>query len=541
MADIQCLEINAESGAAEICLTVTPGRSICVTFDQCPPVDSASLQLGTGANNAYYGDKGKIAYDHSQKPHAPSNAEKNVQSDWNEAGLLDDAFIKNKPTKLSQFENDPAYINCGQVPACEEDPVFNAWKTATPPMYPGGNLSDLINDTGFIDDITATEDPVWPISYLKFRRNGVIHDVTEIPKPDGLVSGGAVAWTGGLTFSVSAAAYYIGGELYTSGAGTAFVPNADPDDPRLDVIVLDSTGAIGVVVGIPAPNPAEPSINLSTQVKLSTVFLPAGAADIIVVPTDIYVTGGSWDDDARTLTLTRTGDLPDIVIQTNAMAKEDIIPVITNINGGYLYNGFVVTNIWPIAPTGWHIPSVTEWNTLRTNLGGTAVAGGKLKDDTVNIGFTDAQDNQYGFCARSSGRRNRTTGDFTGDGVFAGWWASNGTSYYSISQGSEVLSSTTGNDSYKPMGLSIRCIKDDANDPGAVTGLSGKVYPTVKIGDQVWMAANLAEEVFNNGIQTMPNPEMSDAIWAGAGGPHVLLLCGCSDKRRNGRQVANRP
>lgn len=519
MADIQCLEINAESGAAEICLTVTPGRSICVTFDQCPPVDSASLQLGTGANNAYYGDKGKIAYDHSQKPHAPSNAEKNVQSDWNEAGLLDDAFIKNKPTKLSQFENDPAYINCGQVPACEEDPVFNAWKTATPPMYPGGNLSDLINDTGFIDDITATEDPVWPISYLKFRRNGVIHDVTEIPKPDGLVSGGAVVWTGGLTFSVSAAAYYIGGELYTSGAGTAFVPNADPDDPRLDVIVLDSTGAIGVVVGIPAPNPAEPSINLSTQVKLSTVFLPAGAADIIVVPTDIYVTGGSWDDDARTLTLTRTGDLPDIVIQTNAMAKEDIIPVITNINGGYLYNGFVVTNIWPIAPTGWHIPSVTEWNTLRTNLGGTAVAGGKLKDDTVNIGFTDAQDNQYGFCARSSGRRNRITGEFTGSGIFAGWWASNGTSYYSISQGSEALSSTTGDDSYKLMGLSIRCIKDDANDPGAVTGLSGKVYPTVKIGDQVWMAANLAEEVFNNGIQTMPNPEMSDAIWAGTGSP----------------------
>ena len=35
------------------------------------------LTLGTGASNAYYGDKGKIAYDHSQTTHAPSNAQKN--------------------------------------------------------------------------------------------------------------------------------------------------------------------------------------------------------------------------------------------------------------------------------------------------------------------------------------------------------------------------------------------------------------------------------------------------------------------------------
>jgi hypothetical protein len=35
------------------------------------------LTLGTGSGNAYYGDKGKTAYDHSQAAHAPSNAQKN--------------------------------------------------------------------------------------------------------------------------------------------------------------------------------------------------------------------------------------------------------------------------------------------------------------------------------------------------------------------------------------------------------------------------------------------------------------------------------
>jgi hypothetical protein len=38
------------------------------------------------------------AYTHSQATHAPSNAEQNVQSNWNETGTTSDAFIQNKPT-----------------------------------------------------------------------------------------------------------------------------------------------------------------------------------------------------------------------------------------------------------------------------------------------------------------------------------------------------------------------------------------------------------------------------------------------------------
>jgi hypothetical protein len=58
---------------------------------------SESLALGETATTAYYGDRGKVAYDHSQSSHAPSDAEKNVQSDWNETNTNSDAFIKNKP------------------------------------------------------------------------------------------------------------------------------------------------------------------------------------------------------------------------------------------------------------------------------------------------------------------------------------------------------------------------------------------------------------------------------------------------------------
>lgn len=38
------------------------------------------------------------AYQHSQAQHAPSDAEANVQADWNEADTSSDAYIKNKPS-----------------------------------------------------------------------------------------------------------------------------------------------------------------------------------------------------------------------------------------------------------------------------------------------------------------------------------------------------------------------------------------------------------------------------------------------------------
>ena len=51
------------------------------------------------------------AYNHSQSTHAPSNAEANVQSDWNVTDTNSDAYIANKPTKVSAFTNDVKYVN----------------------------------------------------------------------------------------------------------------------------------------------------------------------------------------------------------------------------------------------------------------------------------------------------------------------------------------------------------------------------------------------------------------------------------------------
>ena len=82
---------------------------------------SASLALGETSSTAYRGDRGKIAYDHSQAAHAPSNAEKNiiVGVQRNGTDLTVDSNRKvniTVPTKTSELSNDSGFTTSSDIP-----------------------------------------------------------------------------------------------------------------------------------------------------------------------------------------------------------------------------------------------------------------------------------------------------------------------------------------------------------------------------------------------------------------------------------------
>ena len=112
-------EISGESGKIYIDLhTGKTYRWSGSTFG----VISETLALGETSSTAYRGDRGKVAYDHSQTAHAPSNAQQNVQSDWN--ATSGDAFIKNKPaipTKVGELTNDKDYATKNEVAEAIDD------------------------------------------------------------------------------------------------------------------------------------------------------------------------------------------------------------------------------------------------------------------------------------------------------------------------------------------------------------------------------------------------------------------------------------
>jgi len=85
---------------------------------------------------------------------------------------------------------------------------------------------------------------------------------------------------------------------------------------------------------------------------------------------------------------------------------------------GRLYNWAAAMKACPI---GWKLPSTAEWGTLVNYVGGSSIAGGKLKS---SIGWKDSGNgtDDYGFSALPGG--GNSGGDFDDAGYYGYWWSS---------------------------------------------------------------------------------------------------------------------
>jgi uncharacterized protein (TIGR02145 family) len=134
---------------------------------------------------------------------------------------------------------------------------------------------------------------------------------------------------------------------------------------------------------------------------------------------------------------------------------------------GKLYNWYAVTDSRGLAPQGWHVPSDTEWTTLSDYLGGSAIAGGLLKDTDISYWTTPntGATNITRFTALPGGARG-ASGGFVVINNSAYFWSTTeniGTPVYayyrSLSYANTTLSRiSTG--TFKQYGLSVRIIKD---------------------------------------------------------------------------------
>ena len=126
-----------------------------------------------------------------------------------------------------------------------------------------------------------------------------------------------------------------------------------------------------------------------------------------------------------------------------------------------MYNGFAV-NGGKLCPTGWHVPSNDEWNTLVTFIGG---EGGRKLKETGKIHWTDEPEgtNDYGFTAIPSGWRSEL-GYFSKIENSVDWWTT--TEYNANDQWVFGISPDSGMNFIYPWhnkknrGASLRCIKD---------------------------------------------------------------------------------
>jgi uncharacterized protein (TIGR02145 family) len=122
-------------------------------------------------------------------------------------------------------------------------------------------------------------------------------------------------------------------------------------------------------------------------------------------------------------------------------------------------------NVQGICPSGWHIPTNTEWGTLMTTLGTITLAGGKLKEDGLYHFFiTNAG------ATNSSGFTSLPTGQRFSSGTFN--YINKSVQYWTITAGqapatdvyyggtSYSTGAATNGQFLKTSGVAVRCVKD---------------------------------------------------------------------------------
>lgn len=139
---------------------------------------------------------------------------------------------------------------------------------------------------------------------------------------------------------------------------------------------------------------------------------------------------------------------------------------------GYMYGGYAVTS--NICPTGWHVPSQTEWKTLGDVIGGGynmyTVAADRMKQYSIwkyngsffyqvffwNSGMTG--DNSSLFSARGGGYYNY--GD-QGLRETSYWWTGTSLRYVRIDRAQgQLYGAVSTLQGYSDQAYYIRCVKD---------------------------------------------------------------------------------
>ena len=155
-------------------------------------------------------------------------------------------------------------------------------------------------------------------------------------------------------------------------------------------------------------------------------------------------------------------------------------------------------------PIGWHVPTQEEFETLSITLGGDTESGIHLKETgLVHWNDPNVANNSSGFSAVGSGHRGFTDGSFYNIKDNTMFWVSDASFMYYMQNDSSILYMLSIESSY---GFSVRLIKDDDTwiEGDTMLDNDGASYPTVKIGNQVWMAKNLNQTKYND-LTTIPN------------------------------------
>ncbi len=177
------------------------------------------------------------------------------------------------------------------------------------------------------------------------------------------------------------------------------------------------------------------------------------------------------------------------------------------VHQGILYNKYVIYNAGSVAASGWKVPDIADFDVLKAFL--SPGSGSKLREANPDYwnGIT-GNTNASGFNMRGIGTINA-------EGVFLNeLYKKENCFYHALNaadpQGANTVMLTYYHDELATnagsgfkMGLPLRLLKETTSlshgQSGTYTGNNGKVYSTICIGAQEWLAYNLCETRYRDG------------------------------------------
>ena len=386
-------------------------------------------------------------------------------------------------------------ISGGSISSDGNSPITEkgiCWNTSPNPTITNSHTSDGTGTNSFVSNLTPLSENT--TYYVRaYATNGV---GTSYGNELSFTSNAIVAPT--ITTTVASNVKQItadsGGNI-TSDGGSAVISrgicwNTTGTPTLTDPKTLAGSG-LGIFSAIAinlAPNTTyflrafatnSAGTSYGTQISFTTQNLSIPGGGVTDIDGNTYTTvilgGKEWMVENLRTTKYRNGDLLTNVTGSD-WTSNDLHTGIWcyynnnssyNITYGKLYDWYAASDSRQIAPEGWHVPSIGEWDALIAYLGGADIAGGKLKDFASGnwISPNTGADNSSGFKAMPGGYRSGNNSSFSNQGLKGLWWTTDqGNSFYGknriLSNNSTAVTENFSVSDYKSSGLSIRCVKD---------------------------------------------------------------------------------
>jgi uncharacterized protein (TIGR02145 family) len=282
------------------------------------------------------------------------------------------------------------------------------------------------------------------------------------------------SFTANWSFMENTTGYYL--DVATDSAFTAFVAGYNNKDVG-NVISASVTGLLGLVTyyfRVRGRNETGTGISSSSSTALTLMSVITDADGNVYT----YVTIGTQQWLVENFKTTKYADgtaIPNVTDNVDWMLEDGTgghdgayvwydNNLANKADYGGLYNWYAVTNAHGLAPTGWRIPTITDFNTLVTNTGGLLLSGGNLKEigtthwDAPNTLASDI----YGFKGMGGGGNGAWFDQLKSVAFF---WASTETFYVGVWRGDTLnlyhdSASGVVSYDYKTLGASLRCVRD---------------------------------------------------------------------------------